>query len=427
MIFSIDDSLKRKCPSCGYIALPPYPDLCPKCQKSFGSTGESSKSPPLTGKEKMKESKDSGLDSKREFAKNLTIQSKPNLVVSSAGIEQKPRDVKQIEVSKEKVTNDDDRVKVKVKKTIKIDFNDPIIELGSAGEYLKFMGIISRERVELFASNPRFQYFLELGANLDYIASSILKGELDRMLLSAPEGGNEEICYFLVSNELIFMIYGNFLDKKAAWLLNQMKVNLLELTRSMDLKKTEKIQLYNVSQSFQKRAAFLLEEYIKLQEVFTAKKLESLDNYLRLDYFGLSFQSIGVLSKILTNHLEISDLPPIDPNDPDASETIEELKESMITAKVEAIAANTVANTQVMPNWISVKLGFQHYRFLIFAKIRQYFISLLAEGNLDYKETFLTEIKSELNDVTMNNFVGDLAAFKGIETKLFETIKKRNV
>jgi len=147
---------------------------------------------------------------------------------------------------------------------------------------------------------------------------------------------------------------------------------------------------------------------------------------LRLDYFGLSYQSIGVMSKILTNHLEISDLPPVDPNDEDAADTIEELKESMITAKVEAIAANTVANTQVMPNWISVKLGFQHYRFLIFAKSRQYFISLLAEGNLDFKEPIVNQIKTELNEVTENNFTGDLGPFKRIEANFIKSLKLRN-
>ena len=78
-----------------------------------------------------------------------------------------------------------------------------------------------------------------------------------------PDGGNEKICYFSTIGKIIYVIYGNFLDKKAAWLLNQMKTNLMELTTEQQLEHPEKLTLYNISQDFQKKAQFLLEEYVK--------------------------------------------------------------------------------------------------------------------------------------------------------------------
>ena len=133
------------------------------------------------------------------------------------------------------------------------------------------------------------------------------------------------------------------------------------------------------------------------------------------------------MSQILTNYLDIKDLPPVDPDDDNVEETLQEWKESMVTAKVEAIAANTMANTQAMPNWISVKLGFQHYRFLIFSRVQEYFISLLAEGNLDFKEPIINEIKNQLGNVINHPFIGDLAPFKSIEKIIADNLKKAQV
>jgi hypothetical protein len=323
-----------------------------------------------------------------------------------------------MEISKTKVSDTDNRVKVKTKTTLKIDLAQIPIILSQSGEYIKFIGIISESRIELFSLNDKFRYFLELAANLDFIATSILKGELDRMLLSTPDGNVEEMCYFLTQNNLIFMIYGNIPDKKASWLLSQLKIYVNEQINNQKAENLEKIQLYNLTQTLKKRIQMLLEEYIKLEDVLSTKKLESLDNFLRIDYFGLSFQSIGVLSKILTSNLEITDIPFIDPNTENYEDSVLEMKESMLTAKIEAIAANTVANTGVMPNWISVKLGFQHYRFIIFKQIREYFVSLLAEGNLDLRDRLLLKLDEILNEITKKPFVGDLLGFKQVEKQI---------
>jgi hypothetical protein len=429
-----DNSQKKKCESCGYIVTftKVCPATCPKCnapleEKNQKQNAEVNRVSGPNGQNKVVAQKVSSvaMPEKSDFQKNLLLKVNPDIVEADPPKSaQKPKDVAEMQISKSTITESDDRVKVKVKKVVKIDLENPLIELGDSGEYLRFMGVITKERFELFGSNKKFKYLLELGSNLQFIATSILSGELDRMILSPLEGGGpDEICYFLADKNFLFMIYGNFLDKKAAWLLNQMKIGLYEISQNRDVDTLEKIDQYNIATNFGKKAKFFLEEYIKLQEVFTKKKLESLDTYFRIDYFGLSFQSIGVISKIITNVLEIGGLPPVDPNDENAEEALQELKESLITAKVEAMAANTVANCMMMPNWISVKLGFQHYRFLVFSKIREYYISLLAEGNLDLKEKIVAQLHEILDEVTKQPFVGDLMSFKAVEPNLLELLK----
>ncbi|MHA1563583.1 MAG: hypothetical protein ACTSPA_15900 [Promethearchaeota archaeon] len=162
-----------------------------------------------------------------------------------------------------------------------------------------------------------------------------------------------------------------------------------------------------------------------------SRKLKSLDNYLRVDYFGLSYQSIGVISKIISQDLEIEGMPPIDPNNESSSDfNQQEMAEALITAKVEAMAAtmaaNTVANTQMMPNWISVKLGFQHYRFILFSKLGNYYISLLIEGNLDLKDRILNKLHGWLEKVTLKPFTGVLEEFKQVQTGIVEYLKENH-
>ncbi|MHA1920382.1 MAG: hypothetical protein ACTSWX_11600 [Promethearchaeota archaeon] len=363
-----------------------------------------------------------------DFSKNLKIKANPDIIVSdkieNVSEEQK---IEEIKISKISASDSDTRVKVKVKKSPDIDLSNTKIDLGKNDEYLKFMGITTKDRKELYYSNEKFRYFLELGSNLDFIATSILSGELDRMELSPLDGGKEEICYFLSDKDFLYIIYGNIPDKKAAWLLNQMKIFISEILRKKDVNKLTKIDLYNVKQNFPSRVKFILNQYIKLQDVFTSRKLRSLDNFLRVDYFGLSYQSIGVISKIITNELEIEGLPPIDPDNESSSDFSQmEMAEALITAKVEAMAANTVANTQMMPNWISVKLGFQHYRFILFSKLGNYYISLLIEGNLDLKKRILEKLHQWLAEVTQKPFTGVLEEFKKVQDGIVEYLKEHH-
>ncbi len=457
---------KKKCLSCGYLLVAPFPLHCPKCNEKIPGVEEpKKKSRRILNKEKLekaerkvfsgdiikgqikkKEEEKKVFDTKpifktldqsskgkielnpQDLSKNLKIQSNPKIVISNQ-IDKSIQDksIHDINISKDSASDSDTRIKVKVKKRTEIDLSNTNIELGKKDEYLKFMGIITKERTEIYFSNEKYKYFLELGSNLDYIATSILAGELDRMMLSPLDNGHEEICYFLSDRDFLYIIYGNFPKKKAAWLLNNMKILIKEILRNKDVSKLTKLDLYNIKQNFPSRAKFILEKYIKLQDVFTSRKLKSLDNFLRVDYFGLSYQSIGVISKIITDELEIEGLPPIDPNNESSSDYNQlEMAEALITAKVEAMAANTVANTQMMPNWISVKLGFQNYRFILFSKLGNYYISLLIEGNLELKSRILTKLHGWLEKVTQKPFTGVLEEFKSVQVGIVEYLKERH-
>ena len=59
-----------------------------------------------------------------------------------------------------------------IKRRKKISPDDEFIEMGE-GEYFKFCGVTSNDRVPLFRSNSRFEFLLELTNNLDFIATSI--------------------------------------------------------------------------------------------------------------------------------------------------------------------------------------------------------------------------------------------------------------
>jgi hypothetical protein len=361
-----------------------------------------------------------------DFAKNITMKAKPDLIISDQVEPEKEQiEISQIKISKSSITSSDSRVKIKVKKKKTIDLTQEIIEIGELNEYLKFLGVVTKDRVELYSSNTKFKYLLELAGNLNYIATSILSGELDKMVLQSDDG-KEEFCYFRSNAGIIYIIYGNLPDKKAEWLLNQMKKYMHELTMGVDFTSIEKLKLYNISQKFQKHAQFMLDEYIKLKDVFSKNKIESLDKYLRLDYLGLSFESVGVISKLITDELHFSDLPPMDPNDENALETLQELKESLITAKVEAIAANVNATTGKLPIWISVKLSFQHYRFLLFSKINSYYLSLLAEGTLELREKKFDELKVIFDEFTKKPFTGDLKMYSGATDQVIEYINQSN-
>jgi len=459
-VFGQDDK-KVECKECGYILYPPIPGECPKCSSPLDvskdplsakvsidlaqGTGDGftslvsnlhDKHLELTKKEKIVAPKPtfepaknkSEPDQDGNLAISLKRQANPDLVISQQLKKtSSTAAISEMRISNSSLTETDSRIKLKTKLKFQVNFADTIIDLGGEGEYLRFMGVVTDQRTELFASNDDLKYFLDLAGNLQMIATSILSGELDRMMLTPAEGGEEEICYFLAQKGYIYMVYGHIPDKKAAWLLNQMKIITQELLFQKDPNNLQKLEAYTVFQTFEKRMKFILQEYIKLQAVFTPTQLGSIDDYLRVDYFGLSYQSIGVMSSMITNELEIQGLPPMDHIDTgdNTDDALLELKEALITAKVEAIAANTVGNTTMMPHWISVRLSFQKYRFILFAKSHDYYVSLLTEGNLDYKDEIINQLKKILDEVTQTPFVGVLADFKEITPKVIESLQRK--
>ena len=367
-------------------------------------------------------------DASLEFAKLLKIKVNPEIISGSLGEQAKKQSpVGSLETSKVKLSDTDNRVTIVQKKGENFDFSQDKIQLGNEMEYLRYIGVITINRICLFTSNPKYALLLELVGNVHYIASSILTGELDRMRLVSLDGNIEEFCYFKNVDSLIYILYGNFPDKKAIWLLNQMRIAMQEILGVRSPDQLDKQALGMIQQQFNKRIHYLLMQFMTLQELFTPHKITSVDLFLCIDYFGLSFQSIGVISKLITDRLVFAELPHVASSDEeDEEDSINELKEALLTAKIEAIAANTLGTTTMLPSWISVKLGFQRYRFILFAKIRDYYITLLAEGNLELKEPIISDLIRILDNITQAPFIGDLTMYKVLIPEITTYLQQQN-
>ena len=288
------------------------------------------------------------------------------------------------------------------------------------GEYIKLIGITSVDRTDLFCSNKSLEYLLELTNNLNFIATGILGGELDKMLLIS-EDDKEEKCQWYIKNNLIYMLYGIFPDKKGKWLLEQMSNNFSELLQHKDIDKLEKLEKYQIETKFKGRVKYLIEEYLKLQEVFSDDDISYVEDKIRIDYTGLSSKSIGVISLLLGDELNVES-----PGTFDNPEEEKEMKESMLTAKIEAIAANTQGNTGATPRWIAVKLGFQHYRFLTFKKFQNdFFLYFLSEGNLEKIEIIEEQLMPYISHVVDTPFTGNLRPFNKLKMTLIDYFLKK--
>ena len=320
--------------------------------------------------------------------------------------------------------------KIKVKeRELSFSIEDDIINLNMGGdtsrkedekEYIKFLGVTSVERTQLFANNEKYIYLLELTNNLDFIATSILGGVLDKMQLITANDINEK-CQFYVKDNIIYLVYGIFTDKKGRWILEQMAKFYSELVQNKDVDNLEKFEKNQIDFEFKRRLNYILKEYLALQDVFTDQEIPYLEDWIRIDYLGLSSMSIGVISLLLDEENRLKIEVPGEYDNP-AEET--EMKESLLTAKIEAIAANTLGNTGFYPRWIAVKLGFQEYRFLTFKKYQNnYFLSLLSEGNLKKIELVEKKIEPYLHHGIDTPFEGNLRPFNKIKSTLKDLIK----
>jgi len=312
--------------------------------------------------------------------------------------------------------------KIKVKtKADSFSVEDEIIYLKDEEEYVKFLGITSKERTPLFNNNHRYNYLIELTNNLDYIATSILGGELDKMLL-ITSNNIEEKCHFYVKDNLIYIVYGVFPDKKGKWMLEQMAKYYSELVREKEVDKLPKLEKRNINHKFKGLLKFMLNEYLGLQEVFTDQEIPYLEDWIRVDYVGLSSMSIGVISLLLD---EEGNLNVEMPGEYDNLAEEIEMKESLLTAKIEAIAANTLGNTGSYPRWIAVKLGFQKYRFLTFKRYQHnYFLSSISEGNLKKIELVEKKIEPYLYYGIDAPFAGNLRPFNKLKASVKDVINK---
>jgi hypothetical protein len=339
----------------------------------------------------------------------------PHFDEKTRTLNESPKIAPKIFETKTERASDKKGVRVKKRENI-FSFQDERIFLKGEKEYIKFCGITSKERTQLFHTNENLKYLLELTNNLDYIANGILKGVLDKMLLIG-QNNLEEKCQFYEKENIIYIIYGTFPDKKGKWILEQMVKYYGELVLNKDVNDLKAIEKFEINKKFEGALRFIFKEYLQLQEVFTDQELPYLEDWIRIDYLGLSSMSIGVISLLLddANKLDVSV-----PGEFDNPDDEKEMKESLLTAKIEAIAANTLGNTGAYPRWIAVKLGFQEYRFLTFKKYQNdYFLSFLSEGNLkkiDLVEEKLTPLLYHGIDTP---FSGNLKPFN----RLKETIK----
>ncbi len=376
-----DKQAEIECPYCEYKMSKPYPkdQLCPKCKKFlailFDKTTEKVERPqPKEFKTKTKT-----LSSK--LGAKVKVKEKP-LVISL----------------------DSDKIKLK------------------KGEYIKLMGITSTERTQLYCSNKNYTFLLELTNNLDFIATGILEGELDKMRLISEKKEKEEKCQFYEKNNIIYLVYGRFPDKKGKWILEQMSNYFSELVNGKDIEQLDKYDKRNIELEFRRRTKFILDRYVQLQDIFTDQEIPYVEDSIRIDYLGLSSMSIGVISILLgEENLKFESLGKFE--DPDEEK---EMKESMLTAKIEAIAANTQGNTGATPRWIAVKLGFQKYRFLTFKKYQNdYFLSMLSEGNLGKIEQIENLVDPKINKITETAFSGNLKPFNELKIDLEQKFKER--
>jgi hypothetical protein len=139
-----------------------------------------------------------------------------------------------------------------------------------------------------------------------------------------------------------------------------MKKSLKDSLIGKSITSLDKLDLVNISKKMNGSIKFCLEQYLNLSDIISDKEIPQVDDWIRFDYFGMSYRSIGTISNILGNDL------PIDMGGQQLSPAqLEDLKESLITAKIEAIAANTIANTNAVPKYLAVKLGYERYRYMI--------------------------------------------------------------
>jgi hypothetical protein len=371
-----------KCEGCGYIIAQPFPkdQLCPRCGK-FSAV--------LFDITKEKEEK----PQPKEFeTKNKTASSKLG-----------------------------EKVKIKPKELPDIKLDGEVFDLGK-GEYAKLLGATSVERTQLYCSNEDLRYLLELTNNLDFIATGVLGGELHKMLLISVKDNTEEKCQFHVKDDIIYIAYGKFPDKKGKWLLEEMSKNFAELIKGQDIDNLDKLEKHRIENEFMRRIKYIITKYRELQKILTDEEIPYVEDTIRIDYLGLSSMSIGVISLLTGEDLDIELQMEVE-----SPEEEIEMKESMLTARIEAIAANTQGNTGAVPRWISVKLGFQRFRFLTFKKYQNdYFLSLLSEGNLEKLNGVEKLLDEEVISVIHTEFSGNLKPFNELKSRLNRKLRKRN-
>lgn len=305
---------------------------------------------------------------------------------------------------------------------------------------INFYGIVSKERIPIYHNNKKFKYILELTNNLDSISTRTFSGTLDKMLIIL---GNEEdveekmvITRFFEKNEVIHILIGNFSDKESDWIIYQVSMFFNDMVHKdkINTNKLTKIEKREISI---KMNIFLnyIEEAIDLKVKFEKPNFNYIDNWLKLHYFGLSYESVGVISLLLDkkNILKFGEQKQFEPDsENDISRLVKKIidfGESALTAKIEAMLASILANMKGYPRWISIKSGFQKYRFLSIKKLEnQFYLYCITEGNIENLESLESFLYMYLKDGISKKFTGSLKIFNEMKHKIrdiIETIPER--
>jgi len=305
---------------------------------------------------------------------------------------------------------------------------------------VNFYGIVSKERIPIYYNDKKYKYILELTNNLDSISTRTLSGTLDKMLIILGNEDNAEekklVARFFEKNGVIHILIGNFSDKDSNWIFNQVSMFFNDMVQKdkININKLTKIEKREISF---KMNIFLnyIEEAVELKVKFEKPNFNYIDNWLRLYYFGLSSESVGVISLLLDkeNILKFGEQRQFESDsEKDISQLVNKIidfGESVLTAKIEAILASILANMKGYPRWISIKSGFQKYRFFSIKKLEnQFYLYCITEGNIENLESLESFLYMYLKDGLSNKFASSLKSFNEMKNEIrdiIETIPER--
>ncbi len=410
-MFSFGKVETRACPRCGYKISAPYPTNCPRCNEPLEKVMSSIAFPANAQGMKRDEAPPIAIaPPSADFAKTLAKKMSPAELPVQAADEGAPH---------------------------KVSTTPPTV-LGKDGDYLKMMGVINlQSREVIFCSNDEYAYVLELGANAHEIATSILGGDLERILLEPPKeqkialqkvespAGQTPFTFeeaiFQSHGSMLFCIYGVFF-KRPTVLLQELKRLMIDIFKGQVKSAISPMERSEIERRTSSIAGFIVHEYQKIRDVALRQAtIPTMESVVKLHYIGLSYQSIGTMALLLTT--EGSDALPIKDMS-FAGDTSDgnflDLVESLISAKIEAIAANTLAHTGSFPRYIITKVGFDQYRLIEFLQLKNnYILQILASGNVGLLESVLSQlILPVVTPVTETQFTGMLTTHNEVKERL---------
>lgn len=419
-MFGLDKVETRACPRCGYKISAPFPVNCPRCNEPIEKVMSSIIAPAKAPSMKKDEVPPAGIPHpSSDLAKTIAKRIKVDEHVAQTPAEGANRP----------------------------PITTPPTVLGKDGDYLKMMGVINLQTREvIFCSNDEYAYVLELGANAHEIATSILGGDLERVLFEPPKDQKLalqqvespagqfsftfEEALFQSHGSMLFCIYGVFL-KRPTVLLQELKRLMLDIFKGQVKSAITPMERSEIERRTNSIAGFIVHEYQKIRDAALRQaNVPTMEEHVKLHYVGLSYQSIGTMSLLLTprgpDALPIKDMSF---GGDTADGNFIDLVESLLSAKIEAIAANTLAHTGSFPRYIITKTGFDRYRLIEFLQLKNnYILQILASGNIALLESVLNQlILPVVAPVIDKPFSGMLTMHNEIKAKLREQLSDKYI